>query len=132
MRALKVSAVFVAVLALASLSVSGSSRPAESDFGASRAFADDPLLNSQGPPPSAQEIRARADLFVANQHQDDQASSSTNASSITWIAPLVPTRAYSKTGSTAWCQQAPDWRESCFAKMASPSTKPPTIARCRI
>src|SRR5215469_8631644 len=73
MRALKVSAVFVAVLALASLSVSGSSRPAESDFGASRAFADDPPLNSQGPPPSAQEIRARADLFVANQHQDDQA-----------------------------------------------------------
>jgi hypothetical protein len=74
MKALKPFAVSVAVLALASFTVSGSSRPAEWDLGGGHpAFADDPPINSQGTPPSPQEIRARADQLVANQHKDDQA-----------------------------------------------------------
>jgi len=73
MRAFKPFAVSAIVLALATLAVSAPSRLAESGFGAGKpAFADDPPINQEGTPPSPQEIRARADQFVANQHKDDQ------------------------------------------------------------
>ena len=74
MRALKPLAVSAAVLALAVVTISGSAGLAASVFGTGEpAFADDPPINSRGTPRSEQEIRARADQFVANQHKDDQA-----------------------------------------------------------
>jgi hypothetical protein len=74
MRALKSLAVSAAVLALATFTVSGSAGVAASVFGTGEpAFADDPPIIAQGSPPTPQEIRTRADQFVANQHKDDQA-----------------------------------------------------------
>lgn len=74
MKSLRPLALSAAVLAVACLAVSGSSRLPEPGVGVSDpSLADDPPINSQGTPPPAQEIRARADQFVANQHKDDQA-----------------------------------------------------------
>jgi hypothetical protein len=65
------SAILCAVAGLASpvsspsvLAASGTREPA---------LPDDPPINSQGQAPSADEIRARAEKLIANQHKDDQA-----------------------------------------------------------
>jgi hypothetical protein len=73
MRLLKLLAIFSALLAFACFTVSGSARLSESAIGRFEPWADDPPIDSQGTPPSAQEIRERADQFVANQHKDDEA-----------------------------------------------------------
>lgn len=73
MRPLKPLAVFSALLAVASFTVSGSTRLSESAFDRVEPWAGDPPINSEGIPPSQQEIRSRADQFVTNQHQDDEA-----------------------------------------------------------
>jgi hypothetical protein len=72
MRALKPSVVSAVVLAFAVFTLPGSPRPAPMGQG-EPAWGDDPPINSQGTPPSAEEIRERAGQFVANQHKDDQA-----------------------------------------------------------
>jgi hypothetical protein len=70
MRFLKPLAV---VLAFAAVALWGSPRPARATLGEGEWVADDPPIDSQGTPPSAEEIRERADQFVANQHKDDLA-----------------------------------------------------------
>ncbi len=70
MRVLKPLAV---VLAFAAVTLWGSPGPARSTLGEGEWAGDDPPIDSQGTPPSAEEIRERADQFVANQHKDDLA-----------------------------------------------------------
>ena len=61
--------VTVAALALATLAP-GFARPAQ-----------------QAQPPSDAELLARADKLIANQHRNEQSSTSLNASSARWIKP---------------------------------------------
>ncbi|HXW62930.1 MAG TPA: hypothetical protein VEJ45_10035 [Candidatus Acidoferrales bacterium] len=66
--------VATAILALTSLTSFARRSPTQA---ASRDTAsgssDAPAINPQGTAPSPEEVRARADTFVANQHRDDQA-----------------------------------------------------------
>ena len=62
------------ILALASLVMPAASRTAQPPLAAPQSSSNDPQqIDSRGKPPSDQEIRDRAEKFVANQHRDDEA-----------------------------------------------------------
>ena len=62
------------ILALASLVLPAASRPAGPPLADPQSSSNDPeQIDSRGKPPSDQEIRERAEKFVANQHRDDEA-----------------------------------------------------------
>jgi len=73
MRALNPLRVSVAILAAASLTAPGPWYRSAARADSQSAPSDASPINSQGPAPSSQEVRARADQFVANQHKNDEA-----------------------------------------------------------
>lgn len=73
MRASKLLPVSALILALASLALPVVSSPARPSLGDPQSdSADASQINPQGKPPTDEEIRARADIFIANQHRDDE------------------------------------------------------------
>ena len=74
MGTLKPFAVWAATLALASFTMPAPPFLAFAAWEENQSASNDTFpINSQGPAPSPQEVHARADKFVANQHRDDQA-----------------------------------------------------------
>jgi len=73
MRIFRLFAAPAAVLMLGALSAPESLLTLASPHRGELALPDDPAINSQAKAPSADEIRARADKLIANQHKDDEA-----------------------------------------------------------
>lgn len=74
MRTFKRFSLLALILALASLALPAVPRPAGSSFADEQSSSSDTWqINTQGKPPSDEEIRSRAEKLVANQHKDDDA-----------------------------------------------------------